>query len=135
MTVPSPIACRTSTTFGCAVRGLVALVALGPPLALAPASAQEKPTLTTEDYGQWERLGQATLSDDGRWLAAAISRVNEEDELRVRPVANPDSVVAVLYGSRPAFSSDGPWLAVSIGMSDDARSLRPGGRRDGHGGP
>ena len=45
----------------------------------APASAQEeKPTLTVDDYGQWERLGGATLSPDGRWLAFGISRVNDE---------------------------------------------------------
>jgi len=106
------------------VRSLTILTALvGPSLfgVSAPALGQQRPTLTPEDYGQWERLGSATLSPDGRWLAAGISRVNAEDELRVRPVANPDSLIVVAYGTRPTFSADGGWLAYSIGMSEKAR--------------
>jgi len=39
-------------------------------LAVAVASAQEKPTITPDDYGQWESLGSQNFSPDGRWLAA-----------------------------------------------------------------
>ncbi|MBW3535322.1 MAG: hypothetical protein KY453_08930 [Gemmatimonadetes bacterium] len=74
-----------------------------------------------EDFGRWERLGQAELSPDGRWLATGIGRVSEEDELRVQPVADPDSVIVVPYGSAATFSEDGRWLAFSVGMSEDAR--------------
>ncbi|MDX1494780.1 MAG: prolyl oligopeptidase family serine peptidase, partial [Longimicrobiales bacterium] len=83
-------------------------------------SAQEKPTLTEDDYGKWERLGPATISADGEWLAVAISRVNDENELRIHSTTS-DSVVVVEYGTRPTFSDDGRWLAYSIGMSEDAR--------------
>ena len=100
---------------------LLALVALATVVVPAPTASQDRPTLTPDDYGQWERLGAATLSHDGRWLATAISRVNEENELRVRPFADPDSLIVVEYGSRPVFSANGQWLAYSIGLSEEAR--------------
>ena len=87
----------------------------------APAFAQEeKPTLTVDDYGQWERLGGATLSPDGRWMAAGISRVNDEGELRVHSTDS-DSVVVIPFATRPVFSGDNRWLAYSIGVSPDQR--------------
>ena len=91
-------------------------------LALPPAAlqAQEKPTLTVDDYGQFERLGLATLSPDGNWMAVSISRVNDEGELRIHATGS-DSVVVVAYATRPVFSSDNLWLAYSIGVSPDER--------------
>ena len=82
--------------------------------------AQQKPVLTVDDYDQWERLGPAVLSPDGAWMAVAISRVNDENELRVH-ATDSDSVVVVAFGIRPVFSSDGRWLAYAIGVSPDAR--------------
>jgi dipeptidyl aminopeptidase/acylaminoacyl peptidase len=76
--------------------------------------------ITPEDYGQWERLGAGELSPDGRWLAYGISRVNEEDELRMRLVGT-DSLIVASFGSGPEFSDDGEWLAFTIGMSDEER--------------
>ena len=96
------------------------------------AAAQTRPALTTGDYGRWERLGQTTLSDDGRWLAAEIGRVNEENELRVRPVSNPDSVIAVPFGSGARFSADGRWVAYSIGLSEDSRKALEKQKKPAH---
>ena len=88
---------------------------------LAPdASAQQKPTLTADDYGQWETLGQAALSPDGLWLAVGVSRVNDQDELRIHRTDS-DSVVVVPYGRSPQFSEDGAWLGYAIGISPDER--------------
>ena len=103
--------------------GLLALaaalpVATGP---AAPAQSQEtKPTLTVDDYGQFERLGGATLSPDGRWMAVGISRVNDEGELRVH-ATDSDSVVVIAFATRPVFSGDNRWLAYAIGVSPDQR--------------
>ncbi|MDE2762548.1 MAG: hypothetical protein OXK74_07145 [Gemmatimonadota bacterium] len=90
--------------------------------AVAPPAlrAQEKPTLAVEDYGRWERLGGATLSPNGRWVAVGISRVNDEGELRIHETDS-DSVVVVPFATRPVFSSDSRWLAYSIGVSPDER--------------
>ena len=80
--------------------------------------AQDKPTVTPDDYDQWERLGAAVLSPDGAWMAVSVGRVNDEDELRIHSTTS-DSVVIVPFGSRPSFSSDNQWVAYAIGMSED----------------
>ena len=98
---------------------LLVVLAVGAAWA-AEASAQERPTLTPDDYGRWETLGQATLSPDGLWLAVGISRVNDEAELRIHRTDS-DSVVVVPFGRSPRFSEDGAWLAYVIGISPDER--------------
>ena len=82
--------------------------------------AQDRPTLSPDDFDQWERLGQAVLSPNGEWLAVSINRVSDEGELRIHRTDS-DSVVVVPYGTRPSFSNDGTWLAYSIGVSPDER--------------
>ena len=96
------------------------LLAAAAAILASDAAAQQMPTLTPDDYGQWETLGQATLSPDGLWLAVAISRVNDEDELRIHHTDS-DSVVVVPFGRGPQFSEDGGWLAYAIGISPDER--------------
>ena len=90
---------------------------LASPLA---ATVQQKPVVKPADYGQWESLGQPTLSPDGKWLAYAIRRVNEENELRIRSLTR-DTTRVVEYGSAPRFSQNSRWLAYSIGVSPDER--------------
>ena len=100
---------------------LGAALILGTALASpAGATAQEKPTLAPDDYDKWERLGQATLSPDGLWLAVVVRRVDESSELRIHRIDS-DSVVVVAEGSRPEFGGDGGWLAFTIGVSPDER--------------
>ena len=89
-------------------------------LATNDVSAQDKPTLGPDDYDQWERLGAAVLSPDGAWIAVSINRVSDEGELRIHRTDS-DSLVVVAFGTRPAFSSGGAWIAYSIGVSPDAR--------------
>ncbi len=79
-------------------------------------STNAKQPITSADYGQWENLGNGTLSHDGRWLAYPINRVNEENELRVRWLDG-DETIVVPYGKQPAFSDDSRWLAYGIGIS------------------
>jgi dipeptidyl aminopeptidase/acylaminoacyl peptidase len=86
--------------------------------AVAPAEAQQKPTLTPADYGKWETLGRAHLSPDGGWLAYDIRRVDEENELRVRSL-DEDSARVVPFGSDATFSHDGRWLAYTVGLSPE----------------
>ena len=110
--IPLPL---SNTVLACAAAALAAST-LAPPA----TRAQEKPALTVEDYGRWERLGGATLSPNGRWAAVGISRVNDEGELRIHSTDS-DSVVVVPFATRPVFSSDNRWLAYSIGVSPDER--------------
>ena len=91
------------------------------------AAAQERPVLEPADYAQWESIGVAALSPDGRWLAYTIDRVDDDGELRIREVGR-DTTYVVAHGARPSFSSDGRWLAYAIGHSEEARdSLQKAG--------
>lgn len=102
----------------------VALAALLAGWPHAAQAQQNKPTLHEVDYEQWERLGRATLSPDGAWMAVPVSRVNGNHELRIHHTQQ-DTVRTVDFGERPAFSSDGRWLAYSIGTSEaQAEQLR-----------
>jgi len=95
-------------------------VVLPPTWGVTDILAQDKPTLGSGDYDQWERLGGAVLSPDGTWMAVTINRVSDEGELRIHRTDS-DSVVVVPFGIRATFTSDGAWLAYSIGVSPDAR--------------
>jgi dipeptidyl aminopeptidase/acylaminoacyl peptidase len=114
-----------AVTFPCAVR-----TALVWPLLLLPtaATAQEParpplpqeapaslPTLTPADYAQWERLGATEISPDGAWLAWVVSRVDADEDLRFRRVADGATVV-VPHAYAPVFSGDSRWLAYTIGV-------------------
>lgn len=87
-------------------------------LCLVPAvlAAQAKQPVTPKDYGRWESLGAGTLSPNGKWLAYAVNRVNEENELRIGGGPR-DTTIAVLYGSGPLFTPDSKWLAYAVGVS------------------
>jgi dipeptidyl aminopeptidase/acylaminoacyl peptidase len=95
------------------------LLGLALPAILSAQSQSPSPVRPT-DYGKWESLGQATLSPNGQWLAYAVNRVNEENELRLGATAR-DTTVAILYGSAPAFTADSRWLAYAIGVSPAER--------------
>jgi dipeptidyl aminopeptidase/acylaminoacyl peptidase len=82
--------------------------------------AQSRPTVRPADYGKWESLGAGTLAPNGQWLAYAVNRVNEENELRLGN-ATRDTTIAVLYGSAPAFTGDSRWIAYAIGVSPTER--------------
>ena len=93
-------------------------------IASGPARAQPADApLDEADYGQWERLGGATLSPEGTWMATPIRRVNGNHELRIHHTRR-DTTRTVAFGRSPAFSADGQWLAYSIGMSEERRKKR-----------
>src|ERR1041385_6348611 len=96
-----------------------------------PAFAQNKPTVTPKDYGKWEILGQSRLSPRGDWIAYAVNRVDEENQLHIRNVAT-DNTIVVNFGSAPMFTPDGKWVIYTVGTSP--REGGRGGRGGGGGG-
>ncbi|MDF2772029.1 MAG: putative peptidase [Geminicoccaceae bacterium] len=100
-------------------RRLIRTAVLG---ALLPSigSAQTRPTVRPADYVRWESLGAGMLAPNGQWLAYAVNRVNEENELRLGGVAR-DTTIAIAYASAPAFTGDSRWLAYTIGVSPAER--------------
>ena len=101
---------------------LAALAALGGlTLVLpSPASPQDRPLVTPDDYGRWERLGGVELSPFGEWIAYVVTRVDEKSELRVRKLEE-DSVRIFPWGSAPRFSPDDRWLSWTIGLPPEER--------------
>ncbi len=70
--------------------------------------------IRSADYGRWEALDyRRALSDDGRWLAYGVRRVDGEHELRLRMLAT-DSTDVIEHGTGPVFSHDDNWLAYAI---------------------
>jgi len=92
----------------------------GSPLQAQDADGGKQP-VPEEDYGKWESLGQPQLSPDGSWLVVSIRRVDGDPELRIRPVANPDSVIVVPNGSSATFTDDSRRLLYRIGTGEDER--------------
>lgn len=91
-------------------------------LVLIPATlaAQSRPAIQPADYGQWESPGAASLSPDGRWIGYGVSRVNERNELRLRPMDR-DTFFTVPNGSGVAFGADSRWAGYVIGVSTETR--------------
>src|SRR4051794_39301174 len=85
-----------------------------------PLAAQSKPLITPKDYGKWELLGAPRLSPRGDWIAAPVSRVSEENELRLRGGPR-DTTIVVAYGTGAVFSADDKWVAYAIGVSPKER--------------
>ncbi len=100
----------------CAAAGSVAVGLAAPDV----GAAQERPTLTADDYDRWERLGGAQLSPDGRWMAVSISFVSDDVELRIHSTTS-DSVVSVPHGSGARFSADNAWVVYLVGHSQEER--------------
>jgi dipeptidyl aminopeptidase/acylaminoacyl peptidase len=100
--------------------GILAAHPLPAQTAQRPAQPAAREPVGPEDYGRFETTGAGRLSPDGRWLAHAVSRVNEQNELRVRLIGR-DSMVVVPFGGSPAFSGDSRWLAYSMGVSTSER--------------
>lgn len=100
--------------------GTLAALAAGGLLAAQTASAQLS-TLTPGDYGRWERLGAFELDPSGRWLVAAITRMDDTSELRLRRSDGDGDVLVMEFGTAPAFGADGRFMAYRKGVHPEAR--------------
>ncbi len=112
--MPSPSPARFPSV---AAPLLLAALLAGAPL---PTAAQ-LPVPTPDDYGAFETLLAPGLSPDGRWLAYRIRRVDETEELRLRPVDG-DALHTHPWGGAAVFSPHSRWAAWSIGMSEEERT-------------
>ena len=111
-------------SFRLARRALTAAVACTILVGVSRLAAQDtaKHALTPADYGKWESVGfTSAVSPDGKWLAYPISRVNEENELRITPLDR-DTTIVVADAQSPRFSKDGRWLAYAIGVGPKERA-------------
>lgn len=100
-------------------RQAAAALLLAAGLTFPPALSSQEP-VPPGAYDRFERLGSATLSPDGRWIAYAVHRVDGEEDLRIRDLRQDTSIV-IPHGDGPAFSADGRWLAWTAGVGDAER--------------
>ncbi len=97
----------------------------------APLKPGEKPYVTPKDFGKWESVGASRMSPNGRWIAVSISRVNEENELRLRGGARDTTIVAA-YGTGASFTPDSRWVAYLVGVSPKERDRLTKDRKPVH---
>ncbi|NNF14881.1 MAG: S9 family peptidase [Gemmatimonadetes bacterium] len=100
-------------------------------LPATPGAAQQGgeaalPTLAADDYARFERLGAFELDPSGRWLVAAVTRVDGDGELRVHRADGSAEPLLLAHGTRPEFSSDGRWLAYRKGVAQAERENAEG---------
>lgn len=67
--------------------------------------AQEKKTLTPDDYDQWQSLRSAVMSQDGIWAGYQISLSEGNDTLFIVNTST-DSVYEQAFGTRLQFTAD-----------------------------
>ena len=92
------------------------IVALAPfvvPVSTQAQSSAGKRTLEIADYAQWRTISGSQISDDGRWVAWAYSRVRGDDTLHVSALDSDAShVIALASGAE--LSDDGAWVAYFL---------------------
>jgi len=81
------------------------------------AAQETRKPVTTDDYSKWATPGQATLSDDGKWMSWSIRMVDSDDSLFIKNI-NTGSVLGYPLSSNLQFSSDSKWAAMRIGYSE-----------------
>ncbi|MBT6199211.1 MAG: S9 family peptidase [Bacteroidetes Order II. Incertae sedis bacterium] len=89
--------------------------------------AQDKPILTQADYGQWERLGAYSLSENGEWVVVSITRVDEDTRLELHRTDGNSDVITLDHAKAPVFSADNRWLAFrqSVSKEDQEKAENP----------
>ena len=83
------------------------------------ATAQEK-TLSIDDYGQWSHITGTEISNDGAWMAYALSPNDGNDILYVKSLAG-SKVYEVPIGGDAEFSSDNRWVAYTTQPDEQTR--------------
>jgi dipeptidyl aminopeptidase/acylaminoacyl peptidase/uncharacterized membrane protein YgcG len=83
--------------------------------AMPPVAAQTpaKRPLTYDVYESWRSIGGTRLSDDGQWLAYAVTATAEDGELIVRNVASGQELKHA-RGTAPQFTPDGKFVIFTI---------------------
>lgn len=82
----------------------------------APTAPPAKRNMKPEDYKELEILGFSVISNDGKYLASQIRKIDGDGYLFIRRIDGPEKA-SVPFGARPLFSDSGKFLAYSIGVS------------------
>ena len=82
-----------------------------------PLAAQNKPTLTPDDYGKWETLGAAAISPDGAWIAYSEGDFSGPSNVFVRRAdgSGGRTQISVGGGKKPHWTKGGREIVFQKG--------------------
>jgi dipeptidyl aminopeptidase/acylaminoacyl peptidase len=97
-----------------AVVGGLAILVLALAWASGPMAAQApKRPLTYDVFDYWKSIGGTRLSDDGQWLAYALTSQGDDGDLIVRNLASGQELKHA-RGTAPQFTPDGKFVVFTI---------------------
>ena len=76
---------------------------------------EDKKVLTIEDYGRWQQIVSASISDAGSWITFGYQKPEADDMLYVKNLQSNEEV-EIPRGSRPQFSDDSKWAACVVSL-------------------
>ncbi len=94
-----------NTRFFTLILGLIVFGQLG--------FSQDKKALSLEDYAQWNRIRNASISPDGNWATYSYAPNEGDSKLHVRAIAG-DTLRTTVNGKGVAFSEDSKWVAYLV---------------------
>lgn len=87
--------------------------------------AQQKRSLTHQDYDGWESLSSAKITKDGKFLGYQISPQEGDGRLEIMPYQNPSNRIIINRGTGFVFSADNAFAIGKIVPEEDSvRSLK-----------
>ena len=78
-------------------------------------NAQQKKTLTIDEYGKWQSIGASEISPNGQWIAYQITVAEDNDTLYVTN-RSANKVYKLEFSGSPEFSKDNKWVAFRIAI-------------------
>jgi dipeptidyl aminopeptidase/acylaminoacyl peptidase len=98
------------------------------PQSAAATDPGAKKVLGLADIGRWNRVGNAALSSDGKWMTYVYTPNEGDGTLYIRQLDGA-KIYTVPVGSAPLFSDDARWLGYFV--SPPSGNGRGGGRGGG----
>ncbi len=93
-------------------------------LCISVSYAQQKKTLTADEYGKWQTLSTTDISPNGEWVAYLITVQEGNDTMYVTNKLT-NAIHKLEFASAPEFSKDNQWIAYRISLPfKEAEKLR-----------
>jgi dipeptidyl aminopeptidase/acylaminoacyl peptidase len=123
---------RPTSRWGRPAAVIMAFMALGLAAELSASTtdttAVARRLLTPADYGQFETLGGAAFSPDGRWMSATVTRFDADGEVRLA-ATDGQEVRVFPKATRLDFAEGGRWAVVVLAPGQDDRRRLEQARR------
>ncbi|SIN81564.1 S9 family peptidase [Algoriphagus halophilus] len=85
--------------------------------------AQQKRSLTHQDYDGWESLRSEKITKDGRWVSYQISPQEGDGRIEIFPFKNPDNKYVIPRGTSFSFTADDQFVVGKILPQEDTVHL------------